>query len=160
MLYLYCKYLKEVCAMEKLFKSMSEALSLTRKLEGERKAEKGFTLIELLVVVAIIAILAAIAIPQFAKYRKQSAAAGLQADARNCVTDAVSQITSLQMTGGTIPSSDFYSNISPNTASCKWNYSSTASSTDCTCDGKNVLSGVSCWAISSGTGTTVKCSGL
>jgi hypothetical protein len=29
--------------MEKLFKSMSETLSLTRKLEGKRKGERGFT---------------------------------------------------------------------------------------------------------------------
>jgi type IV pilus assembly protein PilA len=146
--------------MEKLFKSMSEALSLTRKLEGERKAEKGFTLIELLVVVAIIAILAAIAIPQFAKYRKQSAAAGLQADARNCVTDAISQITQQQMTGGTVSSSGSYSNISPNTLSCDWHYIATSSSTDCTCKGQNVLDGVKCYAVSSGSGTTVKCEGL
>jgi type IV pilus assembly protein PilA len=146
--------------MEKLFKSVSEALSLTRKLEGERKGEKGFTLIELLVVVAIIAILAAIAIPQFAKYRKQAAAASLQADARNCLTDAVSQITSLQMSGGNISSTGSYSNISPNTQSCTWNYNAVSSSTDCTCDGKNVLQGVKCWSVSSGTGTQVQCSGL
>jgi len=146
--------------MEKLFKSVSEALSLTRKLEGERKGEKGFTLIELLVVVAIIAILAAIAIPQFAKYRKQAAAAALQSDARNCVTDAVSQITSTQMAGGNISSTGSYSNISPNTQSCNWNYNAVSSSTACTCSGKNVLQGVSCWATSSGTGTQVQCSGL
>jgi type IV pilus assembly protein PilA len=152
--------LKEVCAMEKLFKSMSEALSLTRKLEGERKSERGFTLVELLVVVAIIAILAAIAIPQFAKYRKQAAAAGLQADARNCVTDAISQITQAQMTGATVATTGNYSNISPNTQNCTWNYNATVASTDCTCNGSNVLSGVRCWAISAGTGTTVQCSGL
>jgi type IV pilus assembly protein PilA len=146
--------------MEKLFKSLSEALSLTRKLEGERKGEKGFTLIELLVVVAIIAILAAIAIPQFAKYRKQSAAAALQADARNCVTDAISQITSAQMTGAAVNSTGTYSNTSPNTESCSWHYDAVSASTDCTCDGKNVLQGVKCYAISSGTGTTVKCEGL
>jgi type IV pilus assembly protein PilA len=146
--------------MEKLFKSLSEALSLTRKLEGERKGEKGFTLIELLVVVAIIAILAAIAIPQFAKYRKQSAAAALQADARNCVTDAISQITSAQMTGAAVNSTGTYSNTSPNTQSCNWSYDAVSASTACTCDGKNVLQGVKCWAVSSGTGTQVQCSGL
>jgi type IV pilus assembly protein PilA len=146
--------------MEKLFKSVSESLSLTRKLEGERKGEKGFTLIELLVVVAIIAILAAIAIPQFAKYRKQAAAASLQADARNCVTDAISQITNAQMTGGTVSSTGSYSNISPNTKPCTWNYNAVSASTDCTCEGKNVLDGVKCWAVSSGTGTQVQCSGL
>ena len=148
--------------MEKLFKSMSEALSLTRRLEGERKGEKGFTLIELLVVVAIIAILAAIAIPQFAKYRKQAAAASLQADARNCVTDAISQITSLQMVGASVSTTTNvpYSNISPNTASCNWSYDAAGTSTACTCDGQNVLQGVKCWAVSSGTGTQVQCSGL
>jgi len=146
--------------MEKLFKSVSEALSLTRKLEGERKGEKGFTLIELLVVVAIIAILAAIAIPQFAKYRKQSAAAALQSDARNCVTDAVSQITSAQMTGATVNSTGTYANTSPNTQSCSWSYNPAAASTACSCEGQNVLQNVKCWAISSGSGTQVQCSGL
>jgi type IV pilus assembly protein PilA len=148
--------------MEKLFKSVSQALSLTRKLEGERKGERGFTLIELLVVVAIIAILAAIAIPQFAKYRKQAAAASLQADARNCVTDAISQITSLQMVGGSVPSTGTYSNTSPNTQStgCTWSYNAVSAYTDCTCKGQNVLDGVTCWAVSKDKGTQVQCSGL
>ena len=124
------------------------------------KGQRGFTLIELLVVIAIIAILVAIAIPQFGKYRKQAAASALQSDARNCLTDAIAQITQAQMSGQTIPTNGTYSNISPNTASCNWTYDQTTGTTQCTCTGQNVLANVSCTAQSSGTGTQVTCTGI
>ena len=50
------------------------------------RAEGGFTLIELLVVIAIIGILAAIAIPQFAAYRRRGFGSQVKSDIRNVAT--------------------------------------------------------------------------
>jgi len=50
------------------------------------RVEQGFTLIELLVVIAIIGILAAIAIPQFAAYRRRAYESDVKANLKNAAT--------------------------------------------------------------------------
>jgi prepilin-type N-terminal cleavage/methylation domain-containing protein len=58
------------------------------------RSEEGFTLIELLVVVAIIGILAAIAIPQFAAYRRRGYDSQAKSDLRNAATAQEAYFTS------------------------------------------------------------------
>ena len=131
---------------------------VTQSFKRGVSLNKGFTLIELLIVVAIIAILAAIAIPQFQKYRKNAAVAALQSDTRNCLTEAIAEVTTAITKGQNPPSSGTYNNTSPYTQDCNWTYSDTTGVTSCTCNGKGIIDGANCTASSSGGGVT--CSGI
>jgi prepilin-type N-terminal cleavage/methylation domain-containing protein len=66
------------------------------------RAEGGFTLIELLVVIAIIGILAAIAIPQFAAYRRRGFVSQVVSDIRNVATAEESVFAQTQAYLGTV----------------------------------------------------------
>ena len=76
------------------------------------KNERGFTLIELLVVVAIIGILAAIAIPQFAEYRKRAFDSRAQSDLRNIMTAEEAYFADNEQYAGTIGSLPGFSSVS------------------------------------------------
>ena len=66
------------------------------------RAEGGFTLIELLVVIAIIGILAAIAIPQFAAYRRRAFASQVVSDMRNIAVAEEATFAQNQVYIGTV----------------------------------------------------------
>ena len=80
------------------------------------KNEKGFTLIELLVVIAIIGILAAIAIPQFAAYKKTSVCASVASDVTNTVIALEGSYAKTQDYTGATPIKSADNNITINGA--------------------------------------------
>ncbi len=115
------------------------------------RAEGGFTLIELLVVIAIIGILAAIAIPQFAAYRRRGFASQAQSDLRNVATAQEAYFVDFNhyqsgaMTSGSPPGFNPTNNVTTTATDGTSTFTLTAVHASC-------AAGADTWTYSSATG--------